>query len=78
MSKVVLIIQARMGSKRLPGKSALDLAGAPLLGRILERVKRCKCFSQIVLAIPKKKEDEILREIGNKYSIEVFSGSEND
>ncbi len=78
MSKVVLIIQARMGSKRLPGKSVLNLVGAPLLGRILERVKRCKCFSEIVLAIPKKKEDEILREIGNQYSIEVFSGSEND
>jgi spore coat polysaccharide biosynthesis protein SpsF (cytidylyltransferase family) len=35
--RVVLIIQARMGSSRLPGKSMMDLAGAPLVGRILER-----------------------------------------
>ena len=31
MAKVVMIIQARMGSRRLPGKSVLDLAGKPLI-----------------------------------------------
>ena len=42
MKKVSLIIQARMGSVRLPGKSMLDLAGEPLIFRLVERVKRCK------------------------------------
>ena len=46
-NKVVLIIQARMGSNRLPGKSMLDLAGKPLIERVLERVKKCKVFNQI-------------------------------
>ena len=50
--RVVLIIQARMGSVRLPGKSMMDLAGEPLVGRILERVKRCTKIDQIILAIP--------------------------
>ena len=43
-NKVVLIIQARMGSKRLPGKSMLDLAGKPLIERILDRVKKCNLY----------------------------------
>jgi len=78
MVKVVLIIQARMGSRRLPGKSLLDLAGKPLIFRIIERVKRCKKIDQIVLAIPKKKEDEILKRIGDESGITVYQGSENN
>ena len=78
MQKVVLIIQARMGSKRLPGKSMLDLAGKPLVARIIERVKRCKKVNEIVLAIPNTKADKILLEIGKKNQISVYEGSENN
>ena len=78
MSKVVLIIQARMGSKRLPGKSMLDLAGKPLIFRIIERVKRCKKIDKIVLAIPNTKENKILLKIGQTSEITVFEGSENN
>lgn len=76
--KVVLIIQARMGSNRLPGKSMMDLAGAPLVGRILERVKRCTKLDDIVLAIPDTAKDRALMELGESYGIKVFAGSEND
>ena len=75
---VILIIQARMGSHRLPGKSLMDLAGAPLVGRILERVKRCKRLNDIILAIPNTKQDEPLRNLASKYNVKVFLGSEND
>ncbi len=79
MSKrVVLIIQARMGSSRLPGKSMMDLAGAPLVGRILERVKRCKRLDEIVLAIPRTERDQVLATLGREYGVTVFAGSEND
>ncbi len=78
MQKVVLIIQARMGSKRLPGKSMLDLAGKPLVARIIERVKRCKKVNEIVLAIPNTKADKILLEIGKENQISVYEGSENN
>ena len=78
MTKVVLIIQARMGSKRLPGKSMLDLAGEPLIGRILERVKKCKSFDDIILAIPSSSENKILRSIALNYGINIFEGSEDD
>ena len=76
--RVVLIIQARMGSSRLPGKSMMDLAGAPLVGRILERVKRCTRLDDIVLAIPDTEKDAVLKSLGNQYGIKVFAGSEND
>lgn len=76
--KVVLIIQARMGSTRLPGKSMMDLAGAPLVGRILERVKRCTKLDDIVLAIPDTDKDRVLRQLGDEHGIKVFAGSEND
>jgi spore coat polysaccharide biosynthesis protein SpsF len=76
--RVVLIIQARMGSVRFPGKSMMDLAGAPLVGRILERVKRCKRLDEIVLAIPDTPKDGVLGRLGKDYGVTVFAGSEND
>lgn len=75
---VVLIIQARMGSTRLPGKSMMDLAGAPLVGRILERVKRCQRLHEIVLAIPNTNLDRPLAELAKSYGVTVFSGPEDD
>jgi spore coat polysaccharide biosynthesis protein SpsF len=76
--KVALIIQARMGSTRLPGKSLMDLAGQPLVGRILERVKRCKSMDEIVLATPDTPNDDQLAELAGVYGVSSFRGSEND
>ncbi len=76
--KVVLIIQARMGSSRLPKKSLLDLAGKPLVGRLIERVKRCKNIDEIVLAIPNTLENDPLEELANSYDINLYRGSEDD
>jgi len=80
MSKknVVLIILARMGSSRLPGKSMMDLAGAPLVGRILERVKRCNKLDDIILATPDTDEDKVLGGLAESYGIKCYAGSEND
>lgn len=79
MSKrAVLIIQARMGSTRLPGKSMMDLAGAPLISRILERVKRCQRIDEIVLAIPDTPENSVLGDLGRSHAVTVYAGSEND
>ena len=76
--RVILILQARMGSTRLPGKSMMPLAGEPLVGRILERVKRCTKFDDIVLAIPDTDRDKPLSKLANSYGVKVFAGSEND
>ena len=75
---VIMIVQARMGSTRLPGKSMMDLAGAPLITRLLERAKRCNEINKIVLATTCKPEDDLIEQVGIKSDIKVFRGSEND
>jgi len=67
-----------MGSTRLPGKSMMDLAGAPLVGRILERVKRCQRLDEIVLAIPDNAANRALGDLGRAHGVTVFGGSEDD
>jgi spore coat polysaccharide biosynthesis protein SpsF len=76
--KTALIIQARMNSVRLPGKSMMPLAGEPLVGRILERVKRCRNVDHIILAVPDTQNDKILADLGRSYGVNVFCGSEDD
>ena len=75
MSKTVLIIQARMSSTRLPGKSMMLLAGKPLVFRMVERLKKCKNIDQIVLAIPDQPEDQVLVDLANELGIYFFKGS---
>jgi spore coat polysaccharide biosynthesis protein SpsF len=67
-----------MGSTRLPGKSLLPLAGVPLVGRILERVKKSKLLDEVILAIPESSENDVLANLGNLYQIKVYRGSELD
>jgi spore coat polysaccharide biosynthesis protein SpsF len=76
--RVVLILQARMGSTRLPGKSMMDLAGAPLLARILERVKRAKKPHAVVMATTERPEDDVLVTLAEGMGVPVFRGSQND
>jgi spore coat polysaccharide biosynthesis protein SpsF len=76
--KVVLILQARMGSTRLPGKSMMPLAGVPLVGHIIERVKRCTKVHEIVLATTQKAEDDVLADLARSYDIPAFRGAETD
>jgi spore coat polysaccharide biosynthesis protein SpsF (cytidylyltransferase family) len=76
--RVVAIIQARMTSKRLPGKVMADVGGAPLLQRIVDRLKRCTLLNAIVVATTANKEDDSVMELGGKLGIEVFRGDELD
>ena len=77
-SRVIAIVQARMGSTRLPNKSMLDLAGAPLVGRIIERLQRTSVLSEIVLAIPDSPENEVLSDLAKDFGATVFKGSEDN
>ena len=63
MAKVVLIIQARMSSTRLPGKSMMPLADKPLVYRMVERLKNCKKIDEIVIATSDQPEDKVLLEL---------------
>ena len=76
--KTVMIIQARIGSQRLPGKTMRLLAGKSLIYRILERVKRCKLLNEIIVAIPDTKENLVIIKECKKLDVKFFRGSENN
>ena len=76
--RVVLILQARMGSTRLPGKSLLPLAGRPLLARMLERVGRARRVNEIVVATTRQPDDDALAELAAAEGAAVYRGAEND
>jgi spore coat polysaccharide biosynthesis protein SpsF len=75
MAKVVLIIQARMSSTRLPGKSMMPLADKPLVYRMVERLKNCKKIDEIVIATSDQPEDKVLLELAKVLQVSYFQGN---
>ena len=76
--RIVAIIQARMGSTRLPGKVLLDLAGEPVLARVVNRTERATRLDEIVIATTTKSMDEAIVELCNSRGWAHFRGSEED
>ncbi len=76
--KVCVIIQARMGSKRLPGKVLKEVLGKPLLGYQCERLARSKRADEIIIATTTALADEAIVEFCRKNSLFCFRGSEED
>ena len=69
------IIQARMSSSRLPGKVLMDIAGRPMLQRVIERTMRAKTIDGIVLATTTDPSDDILEQFCHKKGIPCYRGS---
>lgn len=76
--RTVLIVQARMGSTRLPGKCLMPLSGIPMLTHILRRLRKCNEVDEFVLAIPDTVENLVLKEFAQKEHFKIFVGSELD
>ena len=76
--KISLIVQARMNSTRLNGKTLMNLAGKPLIYRIIERVKKCKEVDNIILALPDTDIDRKIGKINFDCNVNFFYGSENN
>lgn len=77
-NKILAIVQARMGSSRLPNKSMLSLHGVPLVEWVFHRVSKSRLLDDLVFAIPDIKEDDSLALFLNGLSAKVFRGSEMD
>ena len=75
---VVCIIQARMGSKRLPGKVLMEFCGKPLLGHIIERVRKSKFVDKIVVATTDKSKDDKIEKLAENMRIDIFRGDDDD
>ena len=75
--KVPIILQARVGSTRLPGKVLKEILGKPMLYYIIERLKLAK-NSTVILAIPDTEEDSELCKIAKQLDVDCIKGSELD
>lgn len=78
MQKVVAIVQARMGSTRLPGKLLKPLLGEPMLKRMFERVRKSNMLDEIIIATTDKPEDDATVQIAQECGVTVFRGEEQD
>ena len=78
--KTVAIVQARMGSTRLPGKVMADICGKPVLMHVIDRLKGCKLLDDIVIATTINNIDDIIFNAVKNYdkSIGLFRGSEEN
>ncbi len=74
----IAIIQARMGSTRLQGKSMINLAGHPLVYHVLERAKAITGVQRVVLATGTGRENFPLIDLAHENECEAFAGSEDD
>lgn len=76
--KTVAVIQARMGSTRLPGKVLLDLAGEPMLARVVSRVQRARRLDQVVVATTSEPADDAIDELCRARGWLCVRGSQED
>jgi spore coat polysaccharide biosynthesis protein SpsF len=75
---VVVIVQARIGSTRLPGKVLKKIKDKTILDYVIDRLKFCKNIDDIILATTTDKKDDVLEEYAIKKKINYFRGSEED
>jgi len=76
--KVVGLIQARMGSKRLPGKVIRKINGLPLIWHIYRRLLRCKSLSDVVVSAGNDERQLPLMELCRSKSMKYHFGSLDD
>ena len=74
----IAIIQARMGSTRLPGKILKKINDKAILDYVIDRLRFCKRLDNIVLATSTSREDDILEQYSIEKKIDYFRGSEED
>lgn len=76
--KVLAAVQARIGSTRLPGKVLMNLGDKSVLEHVVERLKRCRQISEVVVLTTISKSDLKIVDFCSSKGIRVYCGSEND
>lgn len=74
--KITVMIQARTGSSRLPGKVLSKIQNQNMIWHVINRVKKIKSVQQIALITTTKDSDQILLDIAKKENIIGFGGDE--
>ncbi len=73
-----IVLQARMGSSRLPGKVMHQLCGRPMLGHIIDRLKRVRNSDALIVATTRKSRDNIIESFAVQENVACFRGDEGD
>jgi spore coat polysaccharide biosynthesis protein SpsF len=76
--RVVIIVQARMTSTRLPGKVLKTVLNKPLLEYQIERLRRAKLADEIVIATTDNGSEQPIVELCERLAVTCFRGSEDD
>jgi spore coat polysaccharide biosynthesis protein SpsF len=76
--RVVAVLQARTGSSRLPGKVMADLAGKPLLARVIERAQVVPGVQTVVVATTQAERDRPILDLAKACGAKAYAGSEED
>jgi spore coat polysaccharide biosynthesis protein SpsF len=76
--KIAAIIQARMGSTRLPGKVLMDLGDETVLAHVVRRLRRATLIDEIVVATTNSTADRAIVRECQHLCARVFRGAEND
>jgi glutamate-1-semialdehyde-2,1-aminomutase len=75
---IVAIVQARMGSTRLPGKVLADVGGKPMLEHIVKRIGRSRLINEVVVATSDAEADDPIAQAGAQIGFKVFRGHATD
>jgi spore coat polysaccharide biosynthesis protein SpsF len=76
--RVIATIEARMASSRLPGKVMLPVGDAPMLQRLIERVRRAQRVDAVVVATTVKPEDQVIVDLCDRIGCPVHRGPVED
>lgn len=76
--RIVAIMQARMGSSRLPGKIVTDISGRPMLQVIIDRLRRSRLMDELVIASSELPANQIVEELASQAGVRCYRGSEED
>lgn len=77
-NRIIVAVQARMGSTRLPQKVLMDINGRPMLWHIVNRLKGAASISEVVIATTNKPLDEAITAFAEQHGIPYYAGSEDD
>lgn len=75
---ILAIIQARMGSTRLPKKVMMDLAGRPVLRHVIDRLSHASRIDEIIVATTHDRSDDCVEEQCRDWDVPVFRGPVDD
>ena len=75
---VAVIVQARMGASRLPGKPLMQVLGKPLLFYLIERLKHCQRVDEVVIATTENPQDKAIAEYAISLGAKVVLGDEEN